>query len=138
MHKYETALELIARFLRDFFRAKDEMVRKQAAATNAELRIAFPCQDTVDEFDSGPYAAGILPATARAAQPFAQDSACCHEAAVLLFQAPGEGVNLVGGTHAHGNERGEKTGGDGQARSSRDVIHFAYDLDAAPRSAGEA
>ena len=101
MYKYETALELIACFLRDCFLAKDEMVRKQAAATNAELRIAYLCQDTVDEFDSGPYAAGILPAASRAAQPFAQDSACCHEAAVLLFQAPGEGVNLVGGTHAH-------------------------------------
>ena len=85
-------------------RAKDVMVGQQAAAADAEFRIAFPCQDAVDQFDSGPYAAGILPAAARAAQPFAQDGARGHKAAVLLFQAAGERVNLVRRAHAHGNE----------------------------------
>ena len=54
----------------------------------------------VDQLDAGPDAAGILPAAAGAAQPFAQDGARGHQAAVLFVQAAGERADLAGGAHA--------------------------------------
>ena len=95
MHQHETLLKLIAGFRRHFVASKDLMVGKQAAAADAEFRIAFLGQDAVNELDARPYAAGILPTAARAAQPFAQDSARRHQAPVVLFEAPGKRVNLV-------------------------------------------
>ncbi len=45
-----------------------------------------------DELDAGPHTAGILPTTAGAAQPFAENGARRHQAAVLLFEAAGQRV----------------------------------------------
>ena len=43
----------------------------EAAAGDAEFRVAFLGEGALDEFHAGPDAAGILPAAARAADPLA-------------------------------------------------------------------
>jgi hypothetical protein len=58
----------------------------------------------VDELDSRPHAARILPPAARARQPLAQNRARGNQAPVVLFQAAGDGMNLAGGAHAHRDE----------------------------------
>ena len=108
----------------DFVRAENAMARQQAAAADAEFRIALRGRDAVDQLDARPHAAGILPAAAGAAQPFAQNGARGHQAAVGLGQPAGERVDLAGGAHAHRDQAGQQVGGDGQARALGNVVHL--------------
>ena len=87
MHQHQALLQLLARFGGDFVAAEDAVAGQQAAAADAEFRIALGGRDALDQLDAGPHAAGILPAAAGAAQPFAQDGARRHQAAVVLRQA---------------------------------------------------
>ena len=91
----------------------------------------------MNQLDSRPHPAGILPAAPRAPQPLAQNGARRHQPAVGFAQAAGEGADLVGGPHTQGNEAGEKVGGDRQARAAGNVIHLADDFDAVARPANQ-
>ena len=68
-------------------RRKDVMARHEAPAGNAMLRIALARRDALDQLDSRPDAAGILPAAAGAADPFAEQRAGEHEPAFAFLQA---------------------------------------------------
>ena len=46
--------------------------------------------------------------------------------------------DLAGCAHAHGNDAGQKAGGDSQARAFGDVVHAADDLNAIAGLSGEA
>jgi hypothetical protein len=76
------------------------MARQQTTAADAEFRIAFRASDALDQFHPRPDAAGILPAAARAAQPFAQNRAPGHQAALVLLERSRERAHLAGGAHA--------------------------------------
>ena len=113
------------------------MAGQQAAAADAEFRIALAGLDAVDQLDAGPDAAGILPAAAGAAEPFAEDGARGHQAALVFLERAGERVDLAGGAHAHRDQAGQQVGGDGKARALRNVVHLADDFDAVAGLAGE-
>ena len=114
------------------------MIGQEASAADAELRIAFPGRDSVDELDSGPYTAGILPAAARSSQPFAQNGPRRHQAPLRFFETAAQSVNLVGGAHARGDEAGQQGGRNGQARALGNIVDLADDLEAAAGRAGQA
>ena len=137
VHQHEALLQLFARRLRNPVAGEDFVVGQQAAAADAEFRIALAGLDAVDELDAGPDAAGILPAAAGAAEPLAENRARGHEAPLVLRERAGERVDLAGGAHARGDQAGEQIGGDRQARALRDVVHLADDFDAVPGPAGE-
>ena len=70
---------------------EDVMLRHQATAADAEFRITGPCaMRACDQLDARPDAAGILPAAAGAADPFAENRASRHDAAFASCQPPGE------------------------------------------------
>ena len=109
------------------------MIGQQASAADAEFGVAFGSGHAVDELDAGPDAAGILPAAAGAAEPFAEDGARGDEAAVGFFEAAGEGGDLAGGAHADRDQAGQQIGGDGEARAFGNIVDLADDFDAAVR-----
>ena len=105
------------------------MIRQQAAAAGAEFPIAFLRRNPVNQLNSRPYPAGILPTASRSPQPFAQNGARRHQTAVILTEAAGERADLLGGAHAQGNEAGQKCCGHGQARAAGNIINLADDFD---------
>ncbi len=127
--QHQALLEFLARFGGDLVRPEDLVIGQQAAAADAEFGIALPGRHAVNQLDAGPDAAGVLPAAAGAAQPFAQDGARGKQAAVLLLQPAGKGVNLAGGTHAGRNQAGQQGGGDGEARALGNIVDLADQLD---------
>src|SRR5208283_3799247 len=108
----EALLKLLARFGRDLLRAENLMIWQQPAAADAEFRITFRGHDAMNQFDSRPHAAGILPTAARAREPFAQNGAASHQTTVVLRKAAGEDANLVGCAHAQRDETGQEAGGN--------------------------
>ena len=93
-----------------------------------------PASDAFDQFHARPDTAGILPAAARPAQPFAENGARQDEAPLVFLHGPVERCGLAGGPHANADERGQQVGRDRQARTFRDVIDVADDLQAAARA----
>ena len=71
----------------DLVAVEDLVARQQAAAADAELGIALGRAHALDQLDAGPDAAGILPAAAGAAEPFAQNRARGDQPALLLLAA---------------------------------------------------
>src|SRR5262249_5894377 len=98
---------------------------KQTAAADAVLGIVFVGRDAVDELDSRPHAARILPAAAGAAEPFAENRPGGDEPAVLAVELAGERANLAGGAHADGDQAAEQRRRDGQPRAFRNVVDLA-------------
>ena len=92
--------------------------------------IAFAATNAVDELDARPHAAGILPAAAASAQPFTQDGARGDQPAVMLFHPSGERMDLARCTHAHGDDAGQKIGGDSQPRAFGNIVDAADDFNA--------
>ena len=137
VHQHQALLQFLARRLRNPVGGEDLVIGQQASAADAELRIALARLHAVDQLDAGPDAAGILPAAAAAAEPFAEDGARRHQAAVVFLERAGERVDLVGGAHAHRDQAGQQIGGDGEARALRNVVHLADDFDAVAGLAGE-
>ena len=117
---------------------EDAVARQQAAAADAELRIAFAGRHAVDELDAGPDAAGILPAAARAAEPLAENRARGHEAAVVVLERRRSARRIWPVARMQTAIRqAEQIGGDRQARALRNIVHLADDLDAVAGLAGE-
>ena len=135
--EHQALLKLLARFRPHLLGAENLMIRQQASAADAEFRIALLGRNPVNKLNARPYPSGILPAAARASQPFAQNGARGHQAAVAFGQAAGERSDLIGRAHAHGNEAGEKAGGHCKARAAGNIVHLADDFDAVARLAGE-
>ncbi len=119
---------------RNFVAVEDRDARQQAAAADAEFRIALAGGDAFDQLDARPDAAGILPAAAGAAEPFAEDRARRHQAALVFLQRAGQRVDLAGGAHADGDQAGQQVGGNRQARAFGNVVDLADDLDAVARA----
>ena len=87
-----------------------------------------------DELDAGPDATGVLPTSARAADPFAEDGAGENEAALVFLQGASERLGLAGGPHEDADEGGEQVGGDGEAGTFGDVVDGGDEFDAASGS----
>ena len=99
--EHEAVLQLPARLRRDFRRD-----RGCGAAGISRPRLMpnsgspSPAQHAFDQLHSRPNAAGILPAAARSAEPFAEQRARQHEPPLVLLQRPGQRCGLAGGAHA--------------------------------------
>ena len=70
--------------------AEQSVTRQQPAAADAEFRITGLGGGAFDEFDARPYAAGILPAAARTAEPLAENGAGGDDAAFGFFHRASE------------------------------------------------
>jgi hypothetical protein len=73
------------------------MARQQTTAADAEFRVGLRREYSLDHFHPRPDAAGILPAAARSAQPFAQNRPSRHQAALILFERSRQRAHLPGG-----------------------------------------
>ena len=133
MDEDERILQGLARRRRDLVFAEDMMGGHEPSARDALLGIALGGEASLDELDAGPDAAGILPAAARSADPLAEDGAGKHKAALVFRKLPGEARGLAGGPHAGGDQRSEKVGGNGEARTFGDVVHRGDQLQSPPR-----
>ena len=89
VNQHQALLQLLACGAADFLRRENLVIGQEASAADAELRIAIPGRDPVDELDSGPYAAGILPAAARSPHPLAQNGTRRHQAPLRFFETAG-------------------------------------------------
>ena len=98
-----------------------------------EFRVAVAGGHPANQLHAGPYAAGILPAAAGTAEPFAEQRPRQHQPAFVLLQPPVQRPGLAGGAHADGNERGQQVRGNGQPRTLGDVVDVADDFQAAAR-----
>ena len=87
VHQHQTVLQVL-RAWPARHRAGPRMlvVGQQAAAADAEFRIALLGRGAVDEFHARPDAAGILPAAARPAEPFAEDRPGRDQPAFVFLQ----------------------------------------------------
>ncbi len=94
-----------------------------------------PAGDAADELHARPDAAGVLPAAAGAAEPFAEDRAGERPAALAPPRAAARRASGPGRWRAcSADQRGQQVGGDGQARALGDVVDRADQLQAAARA----
>ena len=135
--QHQALLKLRTRFRPYLLRAKNLMIGQQSSAADAEFRITLLGRNAVNELDARPHPAGVLPAAARASQPFAQNGARGHQSAIALGQAASERADLIGGTHTQRNEAGEQVGGNCEARAAGNVVHLADDFDAVAGATGQ-
>ena len=54
MHQHQARLQITARFGGDLVGTEDAVAGQQAAAADAEFRIAFGGRDALDQLDGGP------------------------------------------------------------------------------------
>src|SRR5579863_1234658 len=108
------------------------MIRQKAPPAYAEFGIAFGGSYALDELDTGPYASGILPSAAGAAQPLSQDGARRDQPAFRFGQLAGQRRSLAGCAHANGDETSQQVGRHGESRTLRNVIHMGDDLNPQP------
>ena len=111
---------------------QNAVLRHESAAADAGFGIAFRGRHAFDQLDAGPDAAGILPAAAGAAEPFAENRARQHQPAFVLLQCAVSERRLAGRPHAQRNQRGEQVGGHREARAFRDAVNATDQFDAAP------
>jgi len=64
------------------------MARHETSPADAELRVTFRGGDPFDQFDPRPDTAGILPAAAGSAEPFAQQRPGEHQPALVSRSVP--------------------------------------------------
>ena len=93
------------------------------------FRIGLPGDGSLDELDTRPDAARILPAAAGATDPLSEDCSCEDDAALAFLELAGERCGLSGGAHAGADEGGEEIGGNGKPRAFRDIVHTGDELD---------
>ena len=86
------------------------MTGQEPATAGAKLRIALGRYDATDQLGGGPDAAGILPATTAAPQPFPQNRSGRNQPAFRFIQRSGERSRLTRSPHADGDERREQIG----------------------------
>ena len=134
MDQHETLLQRLAGPPPDLGLTIDVMVGQESAAADAELGIAVPGRPAFDHFDARPDAAGVLPAAARAGQPFAEDRPGRDDAPLRLVQGSVERLDLAGRPHAGGDDGRQQIGGDGQPRPLGNVVDLAHDLQPEPRA----
>ena len=124
----ERVLQGAARILGDLVAVEHLVGGHEAAAADGLFRIALAGERAADQFDAGPDAAGVLPAAARAAEPFAEQGAGEDDAALVFLKPAGERARLAGGAHAHADQGREQVGGNREPRALRDVVHVADDF----------
>ena len=126
--------ECLAGLERDFIGRKNMVLGHEPATGNAVFGVGLADDLAFDEFDAGPNAAGVLPAAAGAADPFAEDGAGENEAAFAFGEFTGERLGLAGGAHAGADKGGEEVGGNGEAGAFRDVVDGGNHFQSASRS----
>ena len=99
MHHHQAILQQLACGRRRFFGREDVVLRQQAATADAIFRIIGLRFHPLDHLHARPNAARILPTTARAAQPFAQNGTRRNDAPFCFGQLTGERGGLARGTH---------------------------------------
>ena len=72
---------------------ENAVIRQQPPAARAKFRIALAGDGAGDQFHAGPNAAAVLPAAARAAEPFAQNRARRHQPPLGFLQLPGRATS---------------------------------------------
>ena len=111
----------------------------KSPAADAEFGIAFlRRRRALNELHARPDAAGILPAAAGTAEPFAENGAGQHQPAFVLLQWAVQGSGLPRRAHANRNQRSQQVGGNGQPRAFGDVVDVADNFQAAPGPASRA
>ena len=96
------------------------------------LGIAFAGDRAGDELHARPDAAGILPASARSAEPFTENRAGGDEAALVFLQLARERARSGRWAHADGDERGEQIRRNGEPRAFGDFVDVADDFQTQP------
>ena len=134
MNDDEAVLQFLAHLQRDNFVIENFVLRHQAPPAHSKFRIAFLGQSALDQFDSRPDTAGILPAAAGAANPFAQNGPRQNQTAFVFFECPFERLRLPCRAHANRNERREQIGRYREARSFGDIIDAADQFQPATRA----
>src|SRR6185369_14840704 len=86
MDEHQTILKFLAHGERSLFLFENAMLWHEATSTDTEFGIALGGERAFDEFDSWPHAARILPAAARATEPFAKKSARQHEPSFVFVE----------------------------------------------------
>lgn len=139
MHEYQAILEFAPRFGRRIGRVQNSMLGHEPATTDAELRIAFASEHTLNELHARPDATRILPATARPPKPFAKQSASQNQSAFTFLQLTCQRSRLSSGAHADAHQSGKQCRRDREARALGNVIDAAGDFQptARPDHAGE-
>ena len=90
MHQHQALLQSLARLRADFGLAEDAVIRQQSAAADPELRIALGREHALNQLDPRPNAARVLPASARSAQPLAENRARRNHAPLRFLKRPRE------------------------------------------------
>src|SRR5664280_3690183 len=110
------------------------MTGQQAAAAESILDVVRLRGDAFNELDAGPEAAGILPAAARAAEPFAQNRARGDHPPLRFLHRTAERPDLARGAHADADERAKPVGGNGEPGALGHAIDVTDQLKAPARS----
>ncbi len=134
MHKHQRFLQSLAGVIGDPVAPEHLVGRQKTAARDSSFRVAFTRRDAGDEFDARPDAARVLPATARSAEPLAQQGSRQDDPALRFLQAALQRSRLPRGPHADADQATQQVGRDRQARSLGNVVHARHDLDSQARS----
>ena len=105
------------------------MLRHEPAAADAKFGVALGGEHAFDQFHARPDAAGILPAAARTAEPFAEDGARQHEPAFVFLERTMQRTGLAGCSHAQRNHGGQQARGDGQPRAFGNTVDGADEFE---------
>ena len=105
-----------------------KMAGHEAAAGDTEFGVLLGRGLSADQFDAGPDTTGVLPPTAGAPDPLAENGPGEDDAPFVFLQRTGERGGLPGGPHEDADEGGEKVGGDGEAGALGDVVDRGHQL----------
>ena len=109
------------------------MLRHEPAAADAKFGVALGGEHAFDQFHARPDAAGILPAAARTAEPFAEDGARQHEPAFVFLERTVQRTGLAGRPHAQRNHRGQQVRGDREPRAFGNAVDGADEFESPAR-----
>jgi len=123
----------------EVLRTQDAVARQQTTQTDAELGVTRLRQCSLDDLQPGPKPSRVLPASAGAPKPLAENGSRSHQAPLVLEQGPAELGRLPCGPHEGTHDAREQIGRDRQPRAFGDVVHVRDELEphARPNDARE-
>ena len=125
VHEDQAVLQLLPGGPGDRFFTKDGVARQQTSPADAPLRVALGRGLSLDDLDARPDPAGVLPAAARSAEPFAEDRPGRDQPAFRLGEPAGERFRLPGRPHADRDQPGEQVRRHREPGSLGDVVDRA-------------
>ena len=120
--------------VRQLFRRDNPVVGQQPPAADPVFRIAAPGPDPFDDLDPGPEAAGVLPTSARPAEPFPQDRPGGDDPPLVIGRLALHGNDLAGHPHQAGDDGRQKRRGDRHPRTPGEIAYPGDQFDPAPAS----